>query len=84
MAVTVSDQGIGIAAEHLGKMFSRFHRVDSADTRKVGGTGIGLYLVRHLVEAHGGTVSVESQVGQGSSFTFVMPKRPTQATAERK
>ena len=84
VAVTVSDQGIGIAAEHLGKMFSRFHRVDSADTRKVGGTGIGLYLVRHLVEAHGGTVTVESQVGQGSSFTFVMPKRPTQATAERK
>jgi len=84
VAVTVSDQGIGIPPEHLSKIFSRFHRVDSADTRKAGGTGIGLYLVKHLVEAHGGTISVESQVGKGSNFIFVLPRRPTQLSTERK
>lgn len=80
--MAVSDQGMGIPKEHLDKVFDRFHRIDNRDTRKVGGTGIGLYLVKHLVEAHGGTIWVESEVGKGSSFIFTLPKCPPQFEAE--
>jgi two-component system phosphate regulon sensor histidine kinase PhoR len=73
VAVSVSDQGLGIPPDHLGKLFTRFHRVDSRDTRKQYGTGIGLYLVKHLVEAHKGEITVESTLGVGSTFTFVLP-----------
>jgi len=74
VSVSVADEGVGIPAEHLDKIFVRFHRVDNRDTRGAGGTGIGLYLVKHLVEAHGGRVAVESEVGKGSTFTFTIPK----------
>jgi two-component system phosphate regulon sensor histidine kinase PhoR len=80
VAVSVSDQGIGIPDEHLSKLFTRFHRVDNRDTRKQYGTGIGLYLVKHLVEAHHGEIKVESKLGEGSTFTFLLPLR--QPTAE--
>lgn len=76
--MVVSDQGMGIPKEHLAKVFDRFHRIDNRDTRKVGGTGIGLYLVKHLVEAHGGKIWVESDAGQGSQFIFELPKCPPQ------
>ncbi len=76
VSVAISDQGIGIPPEHLDKIFARFHRVDSKDTRQAGGTGIGLYLVKHLVEAHGGEITVTSKVGKGSTFTFELPKTP--------
>ncbi|MCX8052797.1 MAG: ATP-binding protein [Armatimonadetes bacterium] len=78
----VADEGIGIPKEHLNKIFDRFHRVDNRDTRKVGGTGIGLYLVKHLVEAHGGRIWVESEVGKGSKFIFELPKCPPQFQEE--
>ncbi len=81
--MAVSDQGMGIPKEHLDKVFDRFHRIDNRDTRKVGGTGIGLYLVKHLVEAHGGKIWVESEVGKGSSFIFELPKCPPQFEAEQ-
>ena len=74
VAVSITDQGIGIPEDQLDKLFTRFHRVDSRDTRKQYGTGIGLYLVKHLVDAHQGEVTVESTVGEGSTFTFVLPK----------
>ena len=74
----VTDQGMGIPKEHLPKVFERFHRVDNRDTREVGGTGIGLYLVKHLVEAHGGKIWVESDHGKGSSFNFTLPMKPPQ------
>ena len=73
---TVTDQGMGIPPEHLDKVFDRFHRIDNADTLKAGGTGIGLYLVKHLVEAHGGKIWVESETGKGSSFIFELPVTP--------
>ncbi len=73
VAVSVTDHGIGIPEEHIGKLFTRFHRVDSRDSRKQYGTGIGLYLVKHLIEAHKGEVSVESEQGDGSTFTFLVP-----------
>jgi len=81
--LSVTDQGTGIPKEHLDRIFDRFHRVDNRDTRKVGGTGIGLYLVKHLVEAHGGKIWVESEVGKGSSFIFELPKCPPQFEAEQ-
>ena len=80
--MTVADEGMGIPKEHLAKVFDRFHRIDNRDTRKVGGTGIGLYLVKHLVEAHGGKIWVESEVGKGSKFIFELPKCPPQFEAE--
>lgn len=76
VTMSVSDQGMGIPKEHMGKVFERFHRVDNRDTRQVGGTGIGLYLVKHLVEAHGGKIRIESEVGKGSSFIFTLPLKP--------
>ncbi len=73
----VSDQGMGIPKEHLTKVFEKFHRVDNTDTRKQYGTGLGLYLVKHLVEAiHGGQIWVESEVGVGSTFYVRLPKIP--------
>ncbi|MCL6532179.1 MAG: GAF domain-containing protein [Armatimonadetes bacterium] len=73
----VSDQGMGIPKEHLTKVFEKFHRVDNTDTRKQYGTGLGLYLVKHLVEViHGGQIWVESEVGVGSTFYVRLPKVP--------
>jgi signal transduction histidine kinase len=71
--IAVSDTGSGIPAEHLGRIFERFYRVDSGRARGEGGTGLGLAIVRHLVEAHGGTVRAESVVGQGSTITLHFP-----------
>ncbi|MBP6965557.1 MAG: GAF domain-containing protein [Armatimonadetes bacterium] len=76
VTLSVTDQGMGIPKEHIAKVFDRFHRIDNRDTRQVGGTGIGLYLVKHLVEAHGGKIWIESEVGQGSSFIFTLPLKP--------
>jgi len=72
--VSVSDQGVGIPPEHLERIFDRFHRVSGKGAPGASGTGIGLFLVKHLVEAHGGTISVQSEVGKGSTFTFTLPK----------
>jgi len=71
--VSVSDQGIGIPAEELPKLFSRFHRIDTPDRVAIRGTGLGLYIAQRLVAMQGGTISVESEVGKGSTFTFTMP-----------
>jgi PAS domain S-box-containing protein len=83
ITVSILDQGMGIPKDHLAKVFDRFHRIDNRDTREVGGTGIGLYLVKHLVEAHGGKIWVESEVGKGSNFSFILPKIPPQFEAEQ-
>ena len=80
--IGISDEGIGIPKEHLAKIFDRFHRIDNRDTRKAGGTGIGLYIVKNLVEAHGGRVWAESEVGKGSKFIFELPKCPPQFEQE--
>ena len=80
--IAVEDQGIGIPKEHQVKVFDRFHRVDTRDTREIYGTGIGLFLVKHLVEAHGGDIWVESEVGKGSKFIFTLPLVPPQFAGE--
>jgi len=67
------DQGMGIARKHLPRLFERFYRVDKARSRKLGGTGLGLAIVKHIAQAHGGKVTVESELGRGSTFTLHLP-----------
>lgn len=77
IVISVSDQGMGIPKEHLTRVFEKFHRVDNTDTRKQYGTGLGLHLVKHLVEdIHGGKIWAESEVGVGSTFFVRLPKVP--------
>jgi histidine kinase len=72
--ISVVDTGAGIAAEHLPHVFTRFYRVDKSRSRAGGGSGIGLTIAKHLVEAHGGRIWVESPgAGRGSTFTFTLP-----------
>lgn len=71
--IQVVDHGVGIAAEEQRKIFNRFYRVPSEENLQVSGTGLGLTLVRHVAEAHGGTVQVESHPGAGSTFSIVLP-----------
>lgn len=71
--ISVTDEGFGIAPEHLPRIFERFYVADKARSRKLGGTGLGLSIVKHIVSAHGGKVGVESQHGKGSTFTILLP-----------
>ena len=73
LAITVEDTGVGIAAEHLPKLFEPFMQVDSSVARRQGGTGLGLSVVRRLAELHGGTVGVESRLAGGSRFCVWLP-----------
>lgn len=73
LLVSVSDSGIGIPEAKIGRIFERFFRVDSARSRDLGGSGLGLSIVKHLVEAHGGTIVCRSRPGKGSSFEFSLP-----------
>lgn len=71
--ISVADTGEGIPAQHLERLFERFYRVDRARSRELGGIGLGLAIVKHLARAHGGEVSVTSEVGKGSMFTLELP-----------
>ena len=74
--VSVQDSGIGIPEEDLARIFERFYRVDRARSRALGGTGLGLSIVKHLVQAMGGEISVVSRLGEGSRFSFSLPRDP--------
>ena len=71
---SVRDFGLGIASEHLTRIFERFYRVDKARSRESGGTGLGLAIARHMVEMQGGTIRAESELGAGSNFLVRLPK----------
>jgi two-component system sensor histidine kinase SenX3 len=73
IALIVRDHGIGIPTRDLERIFERFYRVDRARSRETGGTGLGLAIVRHVAQAHGGDVTVESREGEGSTFTLQVP-----------
>lgn len=76
LTLSVSDFGPGIAAGEQGRIFDRFYRIGSEIDREFPGAGIGLSLVKHTAEAHGGRVGVESRAGEGSTFSFVVPRGP--------
>jgi signal transduction histidine kinase len=73
LTVSVNDHGQGIAPEHAERLFERFYRVDNALARMTKGVGLGLFICKSLVEAHGGRIWVESQPGTGSTFSFTLP-----------
>jgi two-component system OmpR family sensor kinase len=73
IVLKVKDNGPGIPEEHLPHVFERFYRSDSSRTRKHGGAGLGLAITQSLVEAHGGTISVQSKTGEGSTFQVLLP-----------
>jgi two-component system phosphate regulon sensor histidine kinase PhoR len=72
--MTVRDFGIGIPVEHFERLFERFYCVDKARSRKLGGTGLGLAIVKHIAYIHNGNVSVQSEVGKGSTFSIIIPE----------
>ena len=73
----IQDTGIGIPEEHLPNIFNRFFRVDKSRSRKEGGSGLGLSICKHIVEAHKGRIDVESQLGKGTKFKIRLPKIST-------
>ena len=73
--LSVNDTGIGIEKEEIPRIFERFYRVDKARSRNSGGTGLGLAIVKHLVDAHKGDIVVDSELGKGSCFTVLLPKK---------
>lgn len=74
VTVTIEDTGIGISDEHLDRLFDRFYRTDKARSRDKGGTGLGLAVVKSILKGHGSDIHVESEVGEGTRFWFVLPK----------
>ena len=83
VTVSVKDSGIGIPAEDIPHLFQKFYRVDNTDTREIGGTGLGLYLSRRLAESMSGSLRVESEYKQGSTFFFEMPRMSHEDAIEK-
>ena len=73
--IELSDDGIGIAEEHLGRIFERFYRTDRGRSRDVGGTGLGLSICKHIIEAHGQTIHVRSKIDVGTTLGFTLDSR---------
>ncbi|WP_407314648.1 sensor histidine kinase [Desulfosporosinus sp. SB140] len=71
--IVITDTGEGIAPEHLAHIFERFYREDKARSKQTGGSGLGLAIAQWIVQSHGGTISVNSQLGQGTAFTVNLP-----------
>jgi signal transduction histidine kinase len=73
---TVSDTGVGIPADRVGRIFDKFYQVDSTETRRFGGVGMGLYIAKRFTELLGGHITVESTEGKGTKFTLTVPCEP--------
>jgi signal transduction histidine kinase len=71
--ICVADTGVGIAPDQIAKIFNRFHQVDTSSTRRFGGVGLGLAIVKSILDAHGTAITVESEIGRGTTFAFVLP-----------
>jgi signal transduction histidine kinase len=80
---TVSDEGRGIPADHVARIFDRFQQVTADDARVLGGSGLGLAITKAIIEEHGGTIIVVSDVDKGTTFTFRIPKKKPQAVARK-
>jgi two-component system phosphate regulon sensor histidine kinase PhoR len=79
LTIEISDNGPGIDEAHLPRLFERFYRVEKSRNRNEGGSGLGLSIVRHIVESHGQTISVRSTVGIGSTFSFTLDRSKSQS-----
>ncbi len=84
--IRVQDNGIGIAAEDLPQIFDRFYRVQADRSRNTGGTGLGLAIARAIVQAHHGSIQVDSQLDLGSTFTVILPIKtiPSKMSSQNK
>ena len=81
--ISVADTGIGIPEKDLPHVFEKFYRAENASSEAIGGTGLGLAIVKYIVESHGGKMSVESEVGKGSTFSFTLPTRTSKRRGGR-
>jgi two-component system phosphate regulon sensor histidine kinase PhoR len=75
LEIKVTDQGDGIAQEHIPRLTERFYRVDQNRSRKIGGTGLGLSIVKHILKRHRGRMTIQSELGVGSTFTVRLPRK---------
>ena len=80
--IDVSDTGIGISPEDQDRLFTKFFRADNSSTREVSGSGLGLYITKHLIEGHGGRIWATSQIGQGTTFSIIWPKAGQEAIVQ--
>ena len=84
LKINVSDNGIGIPEKDLSHIFEKFYRASNASSEAIGGTGLGLGIIKYIIESHGGRISVESKLGRGSTFSFTLPLESTRVRTERK